>query len=102
MYKKTIAAAFVGIVCLGLSIHADQTATKTQTQDTQPDAGNSVDQGELAAWGIDTAQVGKDYVDGLDNGQYAQSWSKGDQPFQLRISFNCMKCHTVTAGAPIE
>lgn len=86
MYKKTIAAAFAGIVCLGLSLHADQAATKTQTQVTQPDAANTVDQGELAAWAIETAQVGKDYVEGLDNGQYAQSWSKGDQLFQHTIT----------------
>lgn len=41
---------------------------------------------EMAAWMIETKQVAKDYVEGIDKGQYAQSWTKGDQLFQQTIS----------------
>lgn len=41
---------------------------------------------QINAWKIESAQVGRDYVLGLDQGQYGPSWSKGDQLFQQTIS----------------
>lgn len=40
------------------------------------------DQSKWAAWMVESGQVAKDYVDGLDREQYLQSWGKGDQLFQ--------------------
>ena len=86
MNKKSITGVFIGIVCMGISLYADQSATQTKSQEAQPAAANNVDQGEVEGWKIETAQVGKDYVEGLDNGSYAQSWTKGDQLFQHTIT----------------
>lgn len=43
-------------------------------------------QDEWAGWMIEAAQVAKDYVEGLDKGQYAASWTKGDSLFQRTIT----------------
>jgi hypothetical protein len=58
-----------------------QSATGADNSDTN-------DNGEMAAWMIESAQVAKDYVESIDKGQYAQSWSKGDQIFQHTITEN--------------
>lgn len=59
------------------------TTTKSDTYSSLVDKEN---QSQIAAWMIESTQVAKDYVDGLDKGQYAQSWSKGDSLFQHTIS----------------
>lgn len=52
------------------------TATKTDSQKQEKEA----------AWVIESAQVAKDYVEGLDKGEYEQSWTKADQLFQHTIT----------------
>lgn len=59
-------------------------AATTNTQKESEDS--SDDQGQMPAWMLETAQVAKEYVTAIDNGQYAQSWTKGDQLFQHTIS----------------
>ena len=49
-------------------------------------ANQAREQDQMAAWMIEAAQVAKDYVDGLDKEQYAQSWEKSDPLFQKTIS----------------
>ena len=55
-----------------------QAQTNLGTQNTQ--------EAQLNAWMIEAAQAAKEYVDLLDKGQYAQSWSVGDPLFQRVIS----------------
>jgi hypothetical protein len=41
---------------------------------------------EMAAWMIEAGQVAKNYVEGLDKGEYSASWAKGDILFQRTIT----------------
>lgn len=88
MQKKNYVIAILGFTGLFFSLHADQTAIQTSQQHEQsanaPE--KNVSEGDLAAWMIETSQIAKEYVDGLDKGQYAQSWTKGDQLFQHTIT----------------
>jgi hypothetical protein len=86
--------SFTTVLSLGLSIHfsvyaqdaASAAYTPNTSGNTQSALTNQGDQEQVAAWMIESAQVAKDYVDGLDQGQYAQSWSKGDPLFQHIIT----------------
>lgn len=85
--KKILTGAIAGLTCLVFSLQADVAGVKMAPHEAQPGASaNTADQGEIAAWKIETAQVAKDYVEGLDKGDYAQSWTKGDQLFQHTIT----------------
>ena len=53
----------------------------TQTTPNEKD-----EQAQMAAWLIESAKVANDYVNMLDQGQYVQSWTKGDQIFQHTIN----------------
>lgn len=39
----------------------------------------------MAAWMLETNQIAKEYVECLDQGLYAESWTKGDPLFQKTI-----------------
>lgn len=54
------------------------TASKPSTPEDDAD--------KIGAWMIEAGQAAKEYVEGLDKGDYAQSWSKGDKLFQKTIS----------------
>lgn len=56
------------------------------TANQQESEDSADDQGQMPAWMLETAQVAKEYVTAIDNGQYAQSWTKGDQLFQHTIT----------------
>lgn len=64
---------------------ADQAALKAPMKEVQPSE-QQTDQGQISAWMIETEHAAKDYVEGLDRGDYAPSWSKGDQLFQHTIT----------------
>ena len=66
------------------AVSSPESTTHSQTGTSASD--ETKNQAEMAAWMIETGQVAKDYVNGLDNGQYSQSWSKGDQLFQHTIT----------------
>lgn len=56
---------------------------------TEKDAGQEATQKEEENSSlIESAQVAKDYVDGVDKGEYDQSWSKSDTVFQNTIPQN--------------
>ncbi len=81
----------IGVGLIPLSLFAQtgvQTAAPTQANLSTQQAASSAEnnQDEMAAWMIEAAQVAKDYVEGLDRGEYANSWPKGDILFQRTIS----------------
>ncbi len=92
--NKTLYVA--ALLSMGLTFHhassllSVQTTISPKTSETEPSASNAAgedrDQGQMSAWMIEASQVAKDYVDGIDKGQYAQSWAKGDPLFQQTIS----------------
>lgn len=84
MHKIIIPLAVAGLGCF-FSLQAEEAALKEHQTATQQSA-NTVDPAELNAWMIETAQVSKDYVEGLDKGEYAKSWTKGDQLYQHTIT----------------
>jgi hypothetical protein len=103
LYVATVLSFGLGSGIANSSLEAQQTSVgyKTNqdysTSTTEPSANSQTgarsseetkNQAEMAAWMIESAQVAKDYVEGLDRGQYSQSWSKGDQLFQHTISQN--------------
>ncbi len=55
----------------------------SQGTNNQADNGNK---DQMPEWMLESAQVSKEYVNALDNGQYVQSWTKGDQLFQHTIT----------------
>jgi hypothetical protein len=83
-------ALLIGLVVeANFTLFAEQTSSMSSSSTTQSTPENShsnQDQAQMAAWMIETAQVSKDYVEGLDRGQYEESWAKGDQLFQHTIS----------------
>src|SRR5947209_5978004 len=99
-----VTAAFLSIELGGngsLSAAASSSVIETPTQSPSDSATNSSsqttspkskstdeqdDQSQMAAWMIESSQVAKDYVDGLDHEKYLESWAKGDQLFQHTIT----------------
>ncbi len=81
---------FSTFLSLGLSINflvsAQGVSSAVSRPTTTDNATPKQEQDQMPAWMIESAQVAKDYVDGLDKGQYAQSWSKGDTLFQHTIT----------------
>lgn len=75
-----------------LAADASSTVSETKTQNPSSTSTTSTtskpteEQSQMAAWMLESAQVAKDYVEGLDKGQYPESWTKGDQLFQHTIS----------------
>ncbi len=63
-------------------------ATNSTSADSRsaPNIEANRDQSQMAAWMIEAAQAAKDYVETIDKGLYAQSWSRGDSLFQQTIS----------------
>ena len=77
IHKKILTGAIAGLACLAFSLQADEAAVKAAPKEAQSaSSAATADQGEIAAWKIETAQVGKDYVEGLDKGDYAQAGRK--------------------------
>ena len=95
---KHIFYAVTAFLSLGVGSHfllsAEPSSTLTDTTRTQSRSTSSSavssqeqnDQNELAGWVLESGRVAQDYVEGLDRGQYAESWSKGDQLFQHAIT----------------
>jgi hypothetical protein len=67
-------------------------AIPAPTPSTQTNAGapttaaDTQIQNQWAAWMIEASQVAKEYVDDLDKGRFAESWTKGDPIFQRTIT----------------
>lgn len=68
------------------STSATSDAKKEEAQESAGQTGDSAEKDEMPEWMLESAQVAKDYVTSLDNGQYTQSWTKGDQLFQHTIT----------------
>jgi len=80
MNTKILIAAIISFGCTGLSLYADQSVMQNGAQSAaQQDK-------QVEEWKVETAQTGKNYVEGLDKGNYAQSWTQGDQIFQHTIT----------------
>ena len=91
--KRTLYfTAILGLGSLCFSLQAEEkTAVKSPEQEARDLAASAaaehnVDPGKMGAWIIESSQVAKNYVVGLDNKQYAESWTKGDQLFQHTIT----------------
>jgi len=86
--RKKLMIAVAGFASFGFAVQADQPAVKAPEQGTQQPGASAAnaDQAQIEVWKIETGKVAKDYVEGLDKGDYAQSWPKGDQLFQHTIT----------------
>lgn len=60
-------------------------STRTESS-TSTSSHDKEDQSQLAAWVLESGKAAQDYVEGLDQEKYADSWSKGDQIFQHTIT----------------
>lgn len=60
-------------------------ASSTQTSSTVPTA-ETITTEELNAWLIESAKVAQDYVQLIDQGRYAETWTRGAKLFQKTIS----------------
>jgi hypothetical protein len=84
LYLKSCLVLGIG---LQLALFAAETTTvpgATQTTQNQPAETEMV--AEMKAWMKESAPAALDYVNMLDRGEYAQSWSKGDPVFQQVLS----------------
>lgn len=64
----------------------NETTTSKENQSHSDAANQEENHSQEAAWMLESAQVANDYVDTIDKGNYAQSWTKGDQIFQHTIT----------------
>lgn len=58
----------------------------TTTSETSSTPAQTQEQAQWAAWMIEAARVAEDFVHTIDQGRYAESWSKGAQIFQRTIT----------------
>lgn len=91
MKKAIYFTAILGFGALFNSIQAAETEVKTPEQEAQEigaaaAAEHNVAPGVMSAWLIESGQAAKDYVEGIDKGQYGDSWSNADQLFQHTIT----------------
>lgn len=66
--------------------HSPSAIKEVAKEKTQEDQASQKQNEEMAAWMIEAGQVAKNYVEGLDKGEYAASWTKGDVLFQRTIT----------------
>lgn len=78
----------VKVESVPLSSTSSEKAAQTPTQSKSGGGSREADSDNMGAWMIEAAKNAKDYVETLDKGDYAKSWSMGDPLFQRTISQN--------------
>lgn len=87
MNKIFLSMLIAGLVCTTFSLRADEAAVMAPAPTTSTEAtATKALQDEVAGWMVETGKIGKDFVEGIDKGEYAQSWTNGDQLFQHTIT----------------
>ncbi|MBA2369433.1 MAG: DUF4019 domain-containing protein [Candidatus Protochlamydia sp.] len=66
--------------------HSPSAIKEVAKEKVQEEKASQKQNEEMAAWMIEAGQVAKNYVEGLDKGEYSASWNKGDVLFQRTIS----------------
>ncbi|MBA3722066.1 MAG: DUF4019 domain-containing protein [Parachlamydiaceae bacterium] len=84
--KRRICTFFVMLSTLGSNLIAENPAQNSPQMSTQTDAATGNQTNDMAAWMIEASRAAQEYVDLLDNGRYAESWTKGAQVFEHKIS----------------
>jgi Protein of unknown function (DUF4019) len=72
------------------SLNTPSTPTTSEVKkggaQTEVSPSKETNQDEMAAWMLESARAAKDYVDDLDKGQYAESWTKSDEIFKNTLT----------------